>query len=167
MITCVVLEVGVPQVVAWPDHQRGAQLEGTPARFPLAMARSEGPDSGRQGIHRDERAGAEAFGSGDLGGRPIFVEEHGERHSLVLDERSSVSTSTGADGGDAGSRGNDLFVSIADLTGPLAARQSAKVPQKENDLGSVGPEVPEADRGVIGSDEPLVRQGLDVEASEF
>ncbi len=46
MIACVVLEVGVPQLVAWPDHQRGTELEGTPARLPLAMARSEGPESG-------------------------------------------------------------------------------------------------------------------------
>jgi hypothetical protein len=66
-----------------------------------------------------------------------------------------VPTAASADGGDAGSGVDELLISIANLTGPLAARESAEVAQEEQHLGLVYPQVPEPLLGAVGVDESM------------
>ena len=79
----------------------------------------------------ERRADAGLLGPDDSGGRAVLVEQHRERDGLVLDERLGVPASTRTDGSDRSSGGEDLLVPIADLTGPLATRQSAEVAKEE------------------------------------
>jgi hypothetical protein len=61
-----------------------------------------------------------------------------------------VSGIAGAYGRYARSSGCDLFISISNLTGPLAARQSAEVPQKEEQVAIDGPQVTESMHSAVG-----------------
>ncbi len=81
---------------------------------------------------------------------------------LVFNEGTGIAAAAGADGRNARSRGKYLVVSFADLTGPLAARQSAKMAEKQDHLRSGRPPVTEAFLGAVGIDEYLIGQSFDV-----
>jgi hypothetical protein len=92
--------------------------------------------SGRQQGHR-----ADAFRPHNLGGGAVLVEQHGKWHRLVLDEGLCVPFATRADSDDPCPGCQDLVVSLADLTGPFATGDSAKVAKKENQVGLVRPHI--------------------------
>ena len=85
---------------------------------------------------------------------------------LIFDEGLGVAAAAGADGGNARSCGEDLVVSVADLTGPLAAGQSAEVAEKQDHLWPGRPPVAEAFLVAVGIDEYLIGQSLDVKRHE-
>ena len=85
---------------------------------------------------------------------------------LIFDEGLGVAAAAGADGGNARSCGEDLVVSVADLTGPLAAGQSAEVAEKQDHLWLGRPPVAEAFLAAVGIDEYLIGQSLDVKLHE-
>jgi len=153
MVAGVVLTVLVQDVVARAHHDGGSELERSAPCVVLSMPAGERPEPGGELPRAEQRCRTERPGSDDLGGRPVLVEQDRERDPLVLDERLCVASTAGADGGDAGTRGGDLVVSISDLTGPLTARQSAEVAQEEQDLGTVAPEVAKAMLSSAGIDE--------------
>jgi hypothetical protein len=113
-------------------------------------------DRGTDGGGSHERPDAERIRGNDLGGRAVFVEQHGEGHVLVFDEGDGVPPPSGADGGHPGPGSGDLVVSIADLTGPLAAGESAEVTQEEEGVGLLGPQIAEAVLGPLRIDENLL-----------
>ena len=87
---------------------------------------------------------------------PSSSSRHGEWHVLVLDERHCVALAAGADGRDLGTGCEKFVVSVADLTGPLTAGQSTKVPKEQKHLGMVLPQVTEALWRAIRIDEHFV-----------
>jgi hypothetical protein len=61
-----------------------------------------------------------------------------------------VSGITGTYGCDTCTRDNDFVISISNLTGSLATRQSAEVSEKKEQVSVHGPQVSEAMHGAIG-----------------
>lgn len=163
MIAGVILEICVLQHIPRSDHQRRTQLKRSTAGPFLAMAPSEAPEGRRPGARREHRPDPERIRSGNLGRGSLFVEQHRERNSLVLDEGPGITLATGADGGHARPGRQYLLVTIADLTGPLAAGQSAKVAEKQNHLCLVRPPVTKAFCDSVGIDEHLIGEGTNVE----
>jgi hypothetical protein len=82
---------------------------------------------------------------------------------LVLDEGLGVVLAAGADRSDLSPGGEDILVSIANLTGPLTAGQSSKVAQEKQDLRLLHPEVTEPLFGPVRIDEDLIGKLAGVE----
>jgi len=158
VVTCVVLVVLVEDLVARPDHDGGAQLHGPSTGVLLPIALEEGTHPCGNGVRAEQRRGPQRPRAHDLGGIAVLVEQDWERHILVLDERRCIALATRTDGGDLCTRCEDLVVSLADLTGPLAAGQSAKVTQEEKNLRLVLPTVTKAMLGTIRIDEHLISE---------
>ena len=156
MVACVLLEVLVEDLVAGSHHDGRPQLGRSAAGLALAMTARERPEAGRELARLQQRGRSYGGGPDDVGGGAVLIQQDGERDSLVLDEGLGVPLATGADRRDTCTRGQDLFVSVADLTGPLAARQSAEVAEEEDDLGLFGPQVTEPVLTLIGVDQDLV-----------
>jgi len=81
---------------------------------------------------------------------------------LVFDEGLGVSPAPRSDCRDPDPGCNEIVVSIADLTGPLATRQSAEVTEKQNDFRSFRPEIAEALLDPIGIDDDVVGKMGDI-----
>ncbi len=156
MISSVILEILIQQFVAWRDHQSGTQLLPTAAGValpvPSCSSPKTSPDLGR--LHEIESA--QRIGADRTGRRAVFVQQHIERDSLIFDEGLGVPLPTSTDGNDACARRQELVVSIADLTGPLAACQSAEMAKKQHHLGILFPSVAEPLFGFVGADQHLV-----------
>lgn len=163
MVAGVVLEVGIAQVVAGTDDQRCSQLERTAAGVALAVAGDRRPEPGQELSRRDEVEGTGCLRACDLSRGSVLVQQNGERDGFVLDERFGVAFPAGPDGRDLGTGLENLLVPVADLTGPLATGQSAKVTEKENHLRSVRPQVTEPHRVLVRVDHNGVRQSCQVE----
>jgi len=156
MVTGEILKVGIPDVITGADDQCRTELVRAPSRAPLAVAALEALGCGNPGRRGNDRPNAELFRSGDLGGRSLFVEQNRERDPLIFNEGLGVAPATGTDGGHARPGGEDLFVSVADLTGPLATGQSAEMAEEQDHLRLGGPTVSEAMLVAFGPDEHLV-----------
>lgn len=142
MVTGILLAVLEQQLVAWPDHERGAQLHGPGAGSVLAIA-------GRERSRRRHDGGASQQGRGSdlarLHGRScvaVLVEKHRKREVLVFDECLRIVATPGADRSHR--VGRELVLALADLTGPLPARESAEMAQEEQRMGGVRPQVSQA-----------------------
>jgi hypothetical protein len=114
-------------------------------------------------VRPDQRGGIKIVHLDDIRSNAFFVQKDVEGHGFVLDERLRVCGITGAYGCYARSGGCDLLISISNLTGSLAARQSAEVPQKEEQLALVGPQVTESMHGAIGIGKREIGKGRSVE----
>lgn len=166
MVAGVVLEVGVVQLVARTDHQRGAQLQGPAPRSMLDVATRERPEPGRPLPGLDQGRWAERVRAGDPRCDAVLVEEDLEGDVLVLDERLRIALATRSDRGDIGAGVEDLLIPLADLTGPLSTGQSAEVAEEEHDPWRVRPPRSEALRPAVRVDELDICEGGEVEAHE-
>jgi hypothetical protein len=110
-----------------------------------------------------QRRRSERPRSDDLSGAAVLIEEHRIRDLFILDERFGVLPAAGSDCGDRGTGGDDLVVSVADLTGPFTAGQSPEVSKEEQNLRLFRPEVTESLLGALGIDEDQVGQLCRVE----
>lgn len=144
MVAGEIFEVGVQQLVARSNHEGRSQLERSLSWRPLAVSAHQRPAGGNRCPGSHHRGQPECLGSHHLGRLAVGVEQHREGNPLFLDEGECVAFASGADGGHFRPGGKQLLVSIADLTGPLAAGQSTKVAQKQQNVGSLPPEVPKA-----------------------
>ena len=140
MITGMILVVGVEQLVARPDHKGRTELERAAARLLLAMTPGERLQPSPDRFGRQVGGGADRVGLDDLGRRTILIEQHGERELLILDESLGVSLATGPDGNHRHAGVDEGVLFVANLTGSLAAGQSAEVAQEEEDRGPLGPQ---------------------------
>lgn len=156
MVACELLEVLVEDLIARAHHDGRSQLGRSTAGLPLAMTTGKGTEAGGELARLQQSRRSDRCGADDVGGGSVLIQQDGKRNVLVLDEGLGVAFAACADGGDAGSGGEDLVVSVADLTGPLAAGQSAEVAKEENDLGLLGPQVAEPVFSLVGIDEDLV-----------
>lgn len=163
VVAGIILEVLVQQPVARTDHQRGAQLERPPpgVSLPVSFQRRSGAGDQLGGL--DQRAHAHLPGAGDLGGGAVFVEEHLKGNRLVFDESLGVPLAAGSYRSDVGTRIEDFLISVADLTGPFTAGQSAEMAKEEDDPHLLGPSVAEPVLRLEGVDEDLIGQRFDVE----
>ena len=164
MVACKVLVVGVAKLVAGSDDQRRAELERAPAGIALAVAGDGRSNSGDDLAGREQLESRRRLGAGDLGGGPVLIEKDREGNSLGFDEGLGISFASGADRSDFRPGGPYLVVSIADLTGPLTAGQSAKVAEEEDHLWLVCPQVAQPHRILIRVDHHGFGQGRDIEA---
>jgi hypothetical protein len=73
---------------------------------------------------------------------------------------------TGANSCYARSGRSDLLISISNLTGSLAARQSTEVPQKEEQVAIVGPQVTESIHRAFGIAKREIGKRRGVECQE-
>lgn len=158
MISGEVLKVFVQHGIAGSEDQGGAQLERSTSRLDLTVSLGKRPDTCGEGRWL-QRSQPHLVGSDNLGCGAILVEEHCERHTFIFDKRLGVTLSAGADGRDVGTSIEDFLITIADLTGPLTACQSAKVPKEQHDLIVCTPLVTEAMVGPIRVDEDMVGEG--------
>lgn len=149
------LAVLVEDFVAWTEHDGGTELKRAPTRLLLSVPSGKRANPCDHCIGAQQRRRTQLAGADDLGGPAVLIEQNRKRHLLVFDEGCGVALSARADGGDVCTRGEDLVVSIADLTGPLAAGQSAKMPQEEQHVGLLCPEITETMVGPVGIDEDL------------
>ncbi len=163
MVPGKLLEVLVEELIAGADDQRRTELLPPAARISLPVATCSCSKAGGDlgGLHQVE--GAEVVRPDDLGGGTVFVQQHVEGHLFVLDERLGVAFAAGADGDHARPLCDDLVVSVADLTGPLTASQSAEMPEKQQDLRVMAPAVPESRFVGVGIDEDLISECGNVE----
>jgi hypothetical protein len=139
VVTGEVLEVGVHQPIAWCDDQGGAELQRPPARLLLALAARDRADRGCVCTRSEQRAHTKGVGSRDTGRHTLAVQDNPEWNLFILDERLGVSPPSGADRGDVGPQLPELAISISDLTGPLATRESTKVAQEQHDVRRIRP----------------------------
>lgn len=163
MVTGEVLVVGVLQDISRTDHQRRSELKRTSSSVVLPVAFQGRTQTGLDLPGCDQLAHGQSLRAGDFGSKAVLIEQHGERNALVLDEGLGVSLAPGTDGRDRCTGGDDVFVSVADLTGPLTAGQSTKMPKEEDDLSLFGPQVAEANRILVRVDDHGVGQRGHVE----
>jgi hypothetical protein len=71
----------------------------------------------------------------------VVVDEHRERHLLLLDKRRRVSLITGPDRDEFSSRILDVLIVLAQLRGVLTAEQSTEMSQEGHDDRLVRPVV--------------------------
>lgn len=166
MVACEVLVIGVEQLVTRADDEGGTQLERAAPRLLLNVPPGQRSRRRLHGPRLDHARQAELSGARDLGGGAILVEEYLEGNPLVLDERQRIALAASADRGDAGTRGQDLVVSVADLTGPLATRQSTEVTEEENDPGAILPSIGQILGAAVGVDERMTAERRHVEGHE-
>jgi hypothetical protein len=88
---------------------------------------------------------------GSASSRPVIVDQDREWDLLVRNERLRVDLVTGPDGDDIRTGRFDFVVSATQLRGMLAAEQSAEVAQKDQDDGTISPEVAQSVALTIGS----------------
>ena len=156
MVAGVVFVVGVEELIPGADDERCAELERPAPRAPLTMSLGEAPRRRCPGRRGDDRSDSQLLRARYFGRGSLFVEQDREGDRLIFDERFRIAPAAGTDGGDSCSGRQDLLVSIADLTGPLAASQSAEVAEKQDHLGMLGPEVPETVLVTVGASEELI-----------
>jgi hypothetical protein len=141
VVTGEVLEVGVEQPIARCDDERGAELQGPPARLLLALATHDRADRSSVCTRFEEGTHAKGGGSRDAGRLTFAVQQNPKRDPLIRDERIGVSPPTGANCGDAGPQLLELAISVSDLTGPFTTGESTKVAQKQHDVWRRRPQI--------------------------
>lgn len=166
MVAGEVLVVGVEQIVAWADDEGGSELERAASRLLLDVPSGQRARRSHHGPRLDHVRQPELSGADDLGSGAVFVEQHLEGNPLVLDERQRVALAARADGRDARTCGEDLLMSVADLTGPLAARQSTEVPKEENHTRMLLPTIGQMLCAAMRVDERVTAERGHVEAHE-
>ena len=144
MVTGERFPVDVEQFIARCHDDRRPQLGRPATRIALPVAAGERSGPGEERIRPDQRHRAETVRLDDVCGLPVLVEEHGEGHFLIVNERFGVSPTARADRSDARPDGLEVFVAVADLTGPLTTGQSAEVPKEEKYVRIGGPQIPQA-----------------------
>jgi hypothetical protein len=137
-------------------------LERTPSGVVLPVAFGQRFRPGHELAGADQRKHAERAGAYQLRRCSVFVEQHLKGNRFVLDECLCIAAPAGADRGDVGSRGEDLFISLTDLTGPFATGQSAEMAEKENNSGAFRPAIAEPLLGTLRIDQVHRTEGGDV-----
>lgn len=160
------LVIGVEQLVAGADDECGPELERAAPRLLLDVPSGQRARRSHHGPRPDHARQPELAGADDLGGGAIFVEQYLEGNPLVLDERQRVALASRADGGDARTCGQDLVIPVADLTGPLAARQSTEVPKEEDHPRILLPSVAQMLGAAMRVDERVTAERRHVEGHE-
>ena len=125
------------------DHESRTEWEGPRPGAVLPVPAGEGSGSRDDGRATEQGRGADRAGFDRFRGVAVLVEEDRKRELLVLDERLCEMASAGTDCGDGGI--GEVVSTFADLTGPLPARQSAEVTQKQQRMGTLLPELSEHD----------------------
>jgi len=144
VVTRKLLLVAVDQLVAWHHDERCAELGGSSTCLALAIAASKGSRTCKESIRSDQRSCAETVHLDDVGSLAVLVEQDRERNALVLDERIGVAFPACAESCHTSARCRDLFVSIADLTGPFATGCSAEVSEEQEHVGIFCPQISES-----------------------
>lgn len=135
MVAGELFEVFVAKLVARSDHQSRPELERPPPRVVLHVPPGQSPRSRCDLTRADERHLAQSAGADQFGGGAILIEKYLKGHRFIFDERLGVSASPGPDCSYVGASGEDLVVSLTDLTGPFPASQSAEVAEEEDNPG--------------------------------
>jgi hypothetical protein len=125
----------------------------------LAVTLGHRSQSGHVRRRLEDGSNPERFGTDNVGRGAILVEKDGERNPLNFDEGLGVALAARPDGRHPHPGLDELVVSIADLTGPLAAGDSAKVAQEEDHFGPRRPQVAEPDFDPIGVNHDVVGEG--------
>jgi hypothetical protein len=141
-------------------------LGGAAPETALTVPANERSRTRKPCVRPDKRGGIEVVRLDDICSNAILVQEDFEGYGLVLDERLCVYGVAGAYGRYARSCGCDVLVSISNLTGSLAARQSAEVPEKEEQVSIVGPPVTESMHGAFGIGQREIGKGRSVKCQE-
>ena len=144
MISGVIFEIVIVQTISWADDECRSELAGAASNGVLAVAGPQGSRSGGPSAYFGESPDSQRLGADDLGSGTVLVQQHRKRNGFVLDEGLGVASPSGADRGDVGPGREDLFVPLPDLTGPLPAGQSTKMPEKQHHLGPLRPMVTES-----------------------
>ena len=144
MVACEGLLVDVDQLVARRHHKGRSELGGPATCLVLPVTSGEGSRSGKECIRPQQRCGSESIHLNHVRCLAFLVEEYGERHGFILDERHGVSSVSRADGGHTGAGCDEFLVSISDLTGPLAAGESAEMSEKQENVRIIGPQIPQS-----------------------
>jgi len=157
------LLVAVEQFVARCHDEGCAELGGSSTRLVLAVAASEGSRTCEESVRADQCSGSETVHLDDVGGLAVLVEEDGERDGLLLNERFGVASPASAKSRHTSTRCCELFVSIADLTGPFATGCSAEVSEKQDDLEMFCPQIAQSMHPAGGIREREISEGCRVE----
>ena len=160
MVACVVLEILVEDLISWPNHDGGTELHRPASGLALPMPRGEGPETGGELARTDEGRHTDGARTHDLGSDAVLVEQHRERNPLVLDEGLRIPAPPGADSRDLRPGCENIFVPVSDLTGPLTARQSTEVPEEQDHLGLIAPEITQPLFGPVWVDQHVVCECL-------
>ena len=89
----------------------------------------------------EEAEEADAFDGGRAGGLAGVVHQHREGNPLVFHEGAGVAEVAGSDQNDPSAGLVDLHLVLAQLRGVLAAEQSAKVAQEDEENAALPPEI--------------------------
>ena len=141
MIPGVVFEISIDELITRADHERRPELKGPPTGLVLSMPGLPASHTRLKRRWLGQRDQAKPLGTSDLCRGSVFVKEGVERNALILDEGCGVALAAGTDRHNVGTRREKFAVSVADLTGPLATRQSAKVAQKQHHRRTLYPAV--------------------------
>ncbi len=150
MVAGELLEVGEEDLVPGPDDDGGTELERPAAGLVLAVSGGQRAGGSQSCGRLQSRQCGECAGAHDLRGLPVLVEKDGKGNLLVFDERLCIALASGPDRGHTGPGGEEVVVSAADLTGPLAAGESAEVAEKEEHVGGGLPEPAQAMGRAVG-----------------
>ena len=162
MIPCEVLEILVQDLAARPDHEGRPKLHRASAQIVLALTFQRGAGAGHHLPRPHQRTHREGVGADDASCLAVFIEEDFEGNRLVLDERHGVAATTRSDGRHVGTGVENLLVSLADLTGPFPASESAEVTEEEDDPGVLLPAITQTMLISLRVDQYLVGQGRDI-----
>ena len=141
VIACERFLVHVEQFIAGCHDECCSELGGAAPQTALTVPANERSRTRKPCVRPDQRGGTNVVHLDDIRSNAFFVQKDVEGHGFVLDERLRVFGITGAYGCYPRSGGCGLLISISNLTGSLAAGQSTEVPQKEEQVAIVGPQV--------------------------
>ena len=163
MVSCVRFLVQIQDVVTGSHDDARTELRRPPTQRVLSVASSECPCALQQGVGSKNRDHPETVHLNDVCGKAILIEKDIEWHGLILHERLRILAVAGADRRHADTGRDELVVSIADLTGPLAAGQSAEVSKEEDHMRVLHPQVTQPVGGSLNIGENHLCERLGVE----
>jgi hypothetical protein len=144
VVGAVVVEVLVPHLRAGTDDERRPELGDAAARLVDAVPGGPcAPGAAATAPVRQQAEHAHPPHRSRLRRPGVVVDEHRERHVLVIYEPGGIADAPRSDGDDLGASLLDLVVDAPQLRGVLTAEQSTEVAQEDEDHGPVSPEVPE------------------------
>jgi hypothetical protein len=133
----------------------------------LSVASGKRSCASEEGIRPDQRHCTESVRLDDGCGLAVFVEKYREGHLFILDECHGVPSAPGADCRDAGAGRLEISVIVPDLTGPLAAGQSAEVAEEQQDMRVARPQISQAVHRSFRIGQLKIRQSGRVECHLF
>jgi hypothetical protein len=157
------VDMRVANLRSGADHECGAELVDPLTALHDAKAIAVGPERPFEATGVKQQGGEVHLSDRGRAGRGgDIVDQDVERDSQIGDKGLRVAHVTRSDRHDLAAGFTDLVVGVSQLRGMFSTEQSAEVAQKDQDYGTVGPELAQAVLAAVSTDELDPRQPFEI-----